>query len=90
VATRLGPEGIRTVLARFAELAGIESELPQDLRGAVELTVRSGHGSQFLFLISRTDQPVDISAMPGTLLSGAVDSGTSKLPPGGVAVLQVP
>jgi beta-galactosidase len=90
VATRLGPEGIRPVLARFAELAGIESELPQDLRGAVELTVRSGHGSQFLFLISRTDQPVDISAMPGTLLSGAVDSGTSKLPPGGVAVLQVP
>jgi beta-galactosidase len=89
VATRLGPDGLVPVLQEFAGLAGVESELPADLRGAVELAVRTGEDGRFLFLINRTDQAVDISAVPGAILAGTGPAdGTAKLAARGVAVLQ--
>ncbi|GAA1571283.1 beta-galactosidase [Dactylosporangium maewongense] len=66
VSTRLGPAGLAPVLADLAGRAGVTSELPEPLRGRVELAVRGGHW----FLINRTGAPVDISAvtgMPSTL-----------------------
>ena len=89
VATRLGPDGLVPVLQEFAGLAGVESELPADLRGAVELAVRTGEDGRFLFLINRTDRAVDISAVPGAIVAGRGPAdGTAKLAARGVAVLQ--
>jgi beta-galactosidase len=82
VATRLRPDGLVTVLREFADLAGVGSELPAELQGAVELTVRTGESGRFQFLINRTDHAVDISAVPGFVLTG-----TAKLAARGVAVL---
>ncbi|MFP3459535.1 beta-galactosidase [Arthrobacter globiformis] len=91
VATRLGPGGLVRVLQEFAGLAGVESELPADLRGAVELAVRTGEDGRFLFLINRTDQAVDISAVPGAVLAGTAPAdGAAKLAARGVAVLHTP
>lgn len=88
VATRLGPIGLVPVVREFAALAGIEPDLPSELQGVVELTVRSDGSNTFLFLINRTDRATDVSSIPGTVLGGAIDGG--KLAPRGVAVLAVP
>jgi beta-galactosidase len=91
VATRLGPAGLVPVLREFAGLAGVGSELPAELCGTVELAVRAGEDGRFLFLINRTDQAVDISAVPGTALTGErTAEGTAKLAARGVAVLHNP
>ncbi|GAA4245218.1 beta-galactosidase [Dactylosporangium darangshiense] len=67
VSTRLGAAGLTPVLAELAARAGVTSELPPDLRGAVELAVRGPHR----FLINRTDRPVDVRAVagPGAMLA---------------------
>ena len=90
VATRLGPAGLVPVLREFAGLAGVGSELPAELRGAVELAVRTGEDGRFLFLINRTDQAVDISAVPGAVLTAAHRRTHAKLAARGVAVLKSP
>ncbi len=61
VSTRLGAAGLTTVLADLAGRAGVGSELPEPLRGRVELAVRG----EYRFLINRTGAPVDISAVAG-------------------------
>lgn len=75
VSTRLGASGLTTVLADLAERAGVGSELPEPLRGHVELAVRGEHW----FLINRTGAPVDISAVAG--------AATPVLEPHGVHVV---
>jgi beta-galactosidase len=61
VSTRLGPAGIVPVLDTLLDRAGVLSELPGDLRGRVELTVRGDHQ----FVINRGADPVDIGALGG-------------------------
>ncbi|GAA1652429.1 hypothetical protein GCM10009828_097020 [Actinoplanes couchii] len=61
VSTRLGPAGLAPVLDDLLPAAGVDSELPPELRGRVELAVRG----RARFLINRTDQPVDLSSLPG-------------------------
>ncbi|MBT2547865.1 beta-galactosidase [Arthrobacter sp. ISL-65] len=91
VATRLGPDGLVPVLREFAHLAGVESEMPAELRGAVELAVRTGEEGRFFFLINRTDQAVDISAVPGAVLADTSPAErAAKLAARGVAVLKTP
>ena len=71
VSTRLGPDGLVTLLPALLDPAGVGSELPAGLRGRVELTVRGDHW----FLINRTDQPVglgDLAGAPATLEPRAV------------------
>jgi beta-galactosidase len=81
VSTRLGQAGLGPVLAQLADAAGVRSELPEQLRGRVELAIRGEHW----FLVNRTDEPVDLAGVPGVhLLGGEV------LPPRGVAVRTVP
>jgi beta-galactosidase len=66
VSTRLGPYGIGVVLSDLLGRAGVRSELPPELRGRVELTVRDG----VRFLLNRTDEPVDLTALEaGTTLA---------------------
>jgi beta-galactosidase len=61
VSTRLGPNGLAPILEDLAGRAGVESELPSELRGRVELAVRGG----IRFLVNRTDEQLDISALGG-------------------------
>ncbi|WP_241521882.1 beta-galactosidase [Arthrobacter pityocampae] len=83
VGARLGAQGLEPVLADLAARAGLTSELPADLRGAVEQVIRAGDGADYVFLINRTDAPVDITGVHGDTLTGE----ESKLAPRSVAVL---
>ncbi|CAM5655784.1 hypothetical protein SALBM311S_04857 [Streptomyces alboniger] len=67
------------------------SELPEEVRGLVELTVRRGADSRFLFLVNRTDSAVPVAGLAGEVLVGDADSGgTLTLGPRDVAVLRQP
>jgi beta-galactosidase len=83
VGAHLGAEGIAPVLADLTARAGIASELPAELRGAVEQVIRTGDDADYVFLINRTDAPVDITGVDGDTLTGE----ESKLTPRSVAVL---
>ncbi len=83
VGARLGADGLETVLADLAARAGVTSELPAELRGAVEQVIRTGDDADHVFLINRTDAPVDITGVDGDTLTGE----ESKLAPRSVAVL---
>ena len=61
VSTRLGPDGLAPVLGDLLARAGVTSELPAELRGKVELAVRG----ETRFVINRTEDPVDITALGG-------------------------
>lgn len=90
VSTRLGPQGLTTVLDGLAAAAGVTSELPPGSRGAVELVVRRRGGERFAFLINRTDQPVTVCDLPGEPLGGARGpQGELPLPPRGVRVVRL-
>ncbi|MCY1140996.1 beta-galactosidase [Actinoplanes sp. Pm04-4] len=59
VSTRLGPDGLVPVLGELLARAGVSSDLPEELRGKVELAVRGA----FTFVINRTEEPVDLAAL---------------------------
>ncbi|GIF38381.1 beta-galactosidase [Actinoplanes xinjiangensis] len=61
VSTRLGPDGIAALVPGLLGPAGVRGELPAEWGGRVELAVRGDHW----FLINRTDEPVDLGALPG-------------------------
>ena len=75
VSTRLGPKGIVPVLGDLLSRAGVRSELPADLRGRVELTVRGDHR----FVINRGSDRLDITALGGPV---------ADLPGRGVVVIR--
>ncbi|QTE31290.1 beta-galactosidase [Pengzhenrongella sicca] len=70
VGARLGAEGLEPVLADLAARAGVASELPVGLRGAVEQAIRADDDGDYVFLINRTDAAVDISGVDGETLTG--------------------
>ncbi len=82
--TRLSAEARERFVRRLTEEAGIGSELPEPLRGRVELAVRATEETEYWFLSSRTGEPVDLAGVGGTPLTGAA----ALLPPDGVAVLR--
>ncbi|WP_329416133.1 beta-galactosidase [Streptomyces sp. NBC_00704] len=91
VSTRLGVDGLRTLLPRLLEPAGVSSELPAQARGRVELTVRRGPSERFVFLVNRTDDTVPVPGLDGEVLLGARDAeGSLVLGPREVAVLRGP
>ncbi|MFG3087112.1 beta-galactosidase [Streptomyces antibioticus] len=92
VSTRLGVDGLRALLPRFLEPAGVRSELPEGVRGSVELTVRAGERGRFLFLVNRTDGTVPVAGLAGEVLAGgtAGADGALVLGPREVAVLHQP
>ncbi|MDI6097189.1 beta-galactosidase [Actinoplanes sp. NEAU-A12] len=61
VSTRLGPDGLAALLPELLGPAGVTGELPPEWGGRVELAIRGDHW----FLINRTDEAVDVSALPG-------------------------
>ncbi|MFE7646093.1 beta-galactosidase [Streptomyces phaeoluteigriseus] len=91
VSTRLGVDGLVSLLPRLLEPAGVCSELPEEARGRVELTVRRGDSGRFLFLVNRTDDTVPVTGLAGEVLvgTGGTDSAL-VLGPRQVAVLHQP
>ncbi|MEU3730774.1 beta-galactosidase [Streptomyces sp. NPDC033538] len=91
VSTRLGADGLASLLPRLLEPAGVVSELPAAVRGSVETTVRRGPGGRFLFLVNRSDETVTVPGVTGEVLVGGSDAdGAVVLAPRGVAVLRTP
>ncbi|WP_017589876.1 beta-galactosidase [Nocardiopsis ganjiahuensis] len=92
VSTRLDDAHRTALLNRLLDGAGIGSELPEDLRGRVELTVRAGEGVEYRFLTNRTDEPVKLHGLPGTPLTGAAATGEEErvLAPHGTTAWRVP
>ncbi|MGW2327531.1 beta-galactosidase [Streptomyces sp. NPDC001700] len=91
VSTRLGPGGLAGLLPALLAPASVRSELPDGARGSVELAVRHGGGSRYLFLVNRTDTTVPLTGLTGEpLIGGAGDGGALVLAPRGVAVLRQP
>ena len=83
VSTSLGVEGLGALLPLLLERAGVESELPEPLRGTVELAVRRAGDDRVRFLINRTDDEVRLDGIEGEYLVG-----DAVLPPRGVAVVR--
>ncbi|NEC88336.1 beta-galactosidase [Streptomyces sp. SID12501] len=91
VSTRLGADGLAALLPGLLAPAGVDSELPEPARGRVELTVRQGGGSRFLFLVNRSEEEVPLPGLDGERLSGGTDTdGVLVLAPREVAVLRQP
>ncbi|PJJ71454.1 beta-galactosidase [Diaminobutyricimonas aerilata] len=90
VSTRLGPRGLAPVLAEVLELAGVESELPEPLRGSVELAVRGSADSEFWFLVNRTAEPVRIDGIDGEVIVRSVRDDGPALGSREVLVLRRP
>ncbi|KND25768.1 beta-galactosidase [Streptomyces acidiscabies] len=88
VSTRLGAEGLDTVLARAADDAGITPrELPRD----VEVVRRSGENADYLFAINHTagDVKVPLESAGTELLTGDPASGHLAVPAGAVRVVRL-
>ncbi|MDQ0935853.1 beta-galactosidase [Streptomyces turgidiscabies] len=91
VSTRLGADGLAALLPELLAPAGVDSELPEPARGRVELTVRQGGGSRFLFLVNRSDEEVPLPGLDGERLYGGTDTdGVLVLAPREVAVVRRP
>lgn len=90
VSTRLGPQGNSQVVAAVAERAGVHSELPEELRGQVELAIRTDGKSEYSFYINRTSAAIDLPIGGGRLLGTDLGStgGISRLPAQGVAIVE--
>ncbi|MFD7812141.1 beta-galactosidase [Streptomyces sp. NPDC059785] len=89
VSTRLGVDGLTALLPRLLAPAGVTSELPEEARGRVETTVRSGPGGRFVFLVNRTDDTVPVPGLTGDVLLGTTGAdGSPVLGPREVAVLR--
>ena len=83
VSTRLGASGLEPVLAQLLAAAGVGSELPEALRGKVELAVRQDGDTEFWFLVNRTADAVDLAGLEGQRLAAAVDGGSNGENDGG-------
>jgi beta-galactosidase len=89
VSTRLGVTGLTALLPRLLGPAGVVSELPEAVRGRVELVVRRGDGVRFLFLVNRTGETVSVPGVTGEVLLGSADGeGVLTLGPRGVGVVR--
>ncbi|KPI28577.1 Beta-galactosidase [Actinobacteria bacterium OV320] len=89
VSTRLGPEGLDTLLGRAAEDAAIapRADLPHD----VEVVRRSGETGSYLFAINHTttDAKVPLETSGTELLTGERAAGRLAVPAGAVRVVRL-
>lgn len=73
VSTRLGAAGLAPLVEELASRAGVTSELPEALRGRVELAVRADDRSQYRFFVNRTSEEIELPADLGKPLGGERD-----------------
>ncbi|MET8976461.1 beta-galactosidase [Streptomyces sp. NPDC004539] len=88
VSTRLGADGLDTLLARAEGDAGIT---PRDLPRDVEVVRRSGESADYLFAINHSDADAKVPLRaPGTeLLTGEPTAGHLAVPAGAVRVVRL-
>lgn len=91
VSADLDDQGRARLIERLTADAAIASELPQELRGAVELTVRTDGVHETAFLINRSSGPVDISTFgdPHTVAGAAATGLPTVIPSPGVALISL-
>ena len=91
VSADLDARGRARLIERLTGDAGIESELPGELRGDIELTVRTDGVNQTAFLINRSSEPVDVSAYgrPHTIVGSNADDRGSVIPSPGVGLVSL-
>ncbi|GAA1145453.1 beta-galactosidase [Nesterenkonia lutea] len=87
VSTQLDTMGRSSILRELLRHTEVVAEVPASLRGRIEITRRTGDAGDFLFIINRTDEVLDISEFEGHDLIGA-DQGSKTLAARGVAVLR--
>ncbi|MGY0022394.1 beta-galactosidase [Streptomyces sp. YJ-C3] len=90
VSTRLGADGLAALLPGLLAPAGVSSELPAEARGSVETAVRRDGESRYLFLVNRSDEPVELPGITGDVLVGPEPGDALVLPSREVAVLRQP
>jgi len=90
VATRLDSDARTIVLQKLLDAAGISSELPEALRGQVEIAVRRGENSDFAFLINRTNTELSLEGVEGQVIGGETAPGAGgTLASRAVAVFEI-
>lgn len=87
VSTQLDAVGRVSLLADLLDGTDVVPEIPEPLRGRAEFVRRMGENGEFLFVINRSDDPLDISAVAGRAMIGLDNS--RRLAARGVAVLRV-
>lgn len=90
VSTHLDRKDLTALLKKLLETFGVHSELPEDLRERVELTVRAGESAEYWFLTNRTEESVSLAGLAGEPLTGLPKTGEHTLPARGTVVLRVP
>ena len=90
VSTRLGPAGLRPVIDECLGIAGVVSDLPDQARGLVELTIRQHADTEFWFLVNLTEEVVDLEGIEGEVLVPVQAARLVELAGRGVAVLRRP
>ncbi len=91
VSTRLGVDGLASLLPRLLEPAACGERTACRARGSVEPVVRRGPGGRFVFLVNRTDETVPVPGLDGEVLLGETGAdGSLTLGPRAVAVLRQP
>jgi beta-galactosidase len=88
VSTRLGPDGLAAVLPELLTVSGVVPELPAEVRGLVDLAVRTDGTHHYWFLSNRADHDVDLSAISGEPLQGPSLAQGATLAPGQVRILR--
>ncbi|MEW9555350.1 beta-galactosidase [Nonomuraea sp. NPDC050783] len=88
VSTRLGPDGLAVLLPDLLETSGVGSDLPPELRGLVDQAVRTDGTHDYWFLINRTDDHIDLSALSGRPLHGPSLAPDASVAPRQVRVLR--
>ncbi|GAA4913395.1 beta-galactosidase [Nesterenkonia rhizosphaerae] len=87
VSTQLDAVGRVSLLADLLDGTDVVPEIPEPLRGRAEFVRRIGENGEFLFVINRSDDPLDLSAVAGRAMIGLDNS--RRLAARGVAVLRV-
>ncbi len=90
VSTRLGPDGLAAVLPELLTVSGVVPDLPAEVRGLVDLAVRTDGRQHYWFLTNRADHDVDLSAISGEPLRGPSLAKDAILAPGQVRILRRP
>lgn len=88
VSSSLDSAGRASLLRDLLAGAGVEREIPQQLRGRIEVTKRVGAQGEYVFVINRTDEPVNLQDFAGHALIG-LSAGSRTLASRGVAVFQL-
>ncbi|MGN7862369.1 beta-galactosidase [Microbacterium sp. 22303] len=91
VSADLDEQGRSRLIERLTTDTGVDSELPRELRGEVELAVRTDGVSETAFLINRSSRAVDVSAYarPHTVVGATTNGQPTILPSPGVAVASI-